>query len=267
MNCRCLAAGKIYTAGVSFDVSADAYGRFMGRFSVPLAAVFADRAGVRPGDRTLDVGCGPGALTAELVDRLGPAAITAIDPSAPFVAAAQARFPGVNVSAGVAEHLPFPDGSFDVTLAQLVVHFMSDAVAGLSEMRRVTRPGGRLGACVWDHAGNAGPLSLFWQAVHDLDPAAPGEANLPGTGEGQLLSLTEAAGWLELEAGLLTVSVAFPTFADWWAPFLLGVGPAGAYVAQLDPAARDALRDHCAELLPPASFELRASAWTVLGRA
>ena len=252
---------------MSFDVSADAYGRFMGRFSDPLATVFADRAGVRAGERALDVGCGPGALTAVLVARLGVRAVTAIDPSASFVAAAQARFPEATVSSGVAEDLPFPDNTFDVTLAQLVVHFMSDPVAGLAEMRRVTRPGGRLGACVWDHAGNAGPLSLFWRAVVDLDPAAPGEANLAGAAEGQLLTLAQAAGWRNPDSGLLTVTIAFPTFADWWAPFLLGVGPAGAYVAQLDPAARDALRDHCADLLPAAPFELDAAAWTVFGRA
>ncbi len=206
-GCRWLAAGNIYAAGVSFDVSADAYGRFMGRFSDPLATVFADRAGVRAGERALDVGCGPGALTAVLVDRLGATAVTAVDPSASFVAAAQARFPGATVSSGVAEDLPFPDGTFDVTLAQLVVHFMSDPVAGLAEMRRVTRPGGRLGACVWDHAGNAGPLSLFWRAVVDLDPAAPGEANLAGAAEGQLLSLAQAAGWRNPDSGLLTVTV------------------------------------------------------------
>ena len=71
----------------------------------------------------------------------------------------------------------------------------------------------------------------------------------------------------EAGKGLLTVTVAFPTFADWWAPFLLGVGPAGAYVAQLDPVSRDALRDHSAELLPAAPFEQRAAAWSVFGRA
>ena len=213
------------------------------------------------------MGCGPGALIAELVDRLGPTWVTAIDPSASFVSAARARFPGVTMTSGVAEHLPFPDDSFDITLAQLVVHFMSDPVAGLTEMGRVTRAGGRLGACVWDHAGIAGPLSLFWRAVRDLDPAASGEANLAGTGEGQLLALANAAGWRDLEENLLTVSVAFPTFDDWWAPFLLGVGPAGAYVARLDPGGRDALREHCAELLPPAPFELSAAAWTVFGGA
>ena len=131
----------------------------------------------------------------------------------------------------------------------------------------MTRPGGRLGACVWDHSGSAGPLSLFWRAVRDLDPAAPGEANLAGTGEGQLIQLGAAAGWSDPDESVLTVTVAFPSFADWWAPFLLGVGPAGAYVARLDGADRDALRDRCAELLPAAPFEVRASAWTVFARA
>src|SRR5689334_1918258 len=109
----------------------------MGRFSEPLAAVFADEAGIGPGTGTaLDVGCGPGALTAVLVERLGPAAVVAVDPSEPFVGAARQRFPDVDVRAAVAEDLPFPDDSFDASLAELVVHFMADPVAGLVEMRR-----------------------------------------------------------------------------------------------------------------------------------
>ncbi|MDQ1668567.1 MAG: hypothetical protein QOE40_628, partial [Actinomycetota bacterium] len=97
---------------MTFDVSADAYADFMGRYAEPLAVQFAEFADVRPGQRALDVGCGPGALTAQLVGRLGPDAVTAIDPSDSFVAAARARFPEVDVQAGVAEHLPFPDDSF-----------------------------------------------------------------------------------------------------------------------------------------------------------
>ena len=143
---------------MSFDVTADAYARFMGRYADPLAVAFAAYAGVRPGQRALDVGCGPGTLTALLVHELGPDAVQAVDPSEPFVAATRARFPEVDVRAGVAEALPFDDDSVDLALAQLVVHFMSDPVAGLSEMRRVTRPGGTVAACVWDHAGGSGPL-------------------------------------------------------------------------------------------------------------
>ena len=115
---------------VSFNVTADAYTRFMGRFSEPLAVEFAKRAGVREGQRALDVGCGPGALATQLVHRLGANAVSAIDPCAPFVAAIRARLPGVDVRCGAAEHLPFPDDSFDLALAQLVVHFMADLCAG-----------------------------------------------------------------------------------------------------------------------------------------
>jgi trans-aconitate methyltransferase len=116
---------------VTFDVRADAYARFMGRYSEPLAVQFAELADLRTGHRALDVGCGPGALTAQLVERLRADAVSAIDPSPSFVAAIRSRFPEVDVQFGVNEHLPFPDDCFDLALAQLVVHFMTDAVSGL----------------------------------------------------------------------------------------------------------------------------------------
>src|SRR5687768_3696342 len=127
---------------MSFDVAAEAYDRFMGRYSALLSRQLADLASVAAGQRVIDVGCGPGALTAELVARLGPEAVAAVDPSAPFVAAARERNPGVDVHQASAEQLPFPADAFDAALAQLVVHFMSDPVAGLTEMaqdRKSTR--------------------------------------------------------------------------------------------------------------------------------
>jgi SAM-dependent methyltransferase len=166
---------------VSFDVSAEAYARFMGRFSGPLAVTFAELAGPERGQCALDVGSGPGALTAVLVDRLGTESVAAVDPSPPFVGALAARFPGVDVHEAGAERLPFPDARFDLTLAQLVVPFMQDPVAGLREMARVTKPGGLVAACVWDHGpGGGGPLSTFWRAVRDLDAGAPDESHRPG---------------------------------------------------------------------------------------
>jgi SAM-dependent methyltransferase len=251
---------------MSFDVGAEAYDRFMGRFSRPLAAEFVAVVDLGATQRALDVGCGPGALTRELVARLGSPAVSAIDPSEQFVAAIHSGLPDVDVRQGVAEALPFDDDSFDVAMAQLVVHFMRDPRAGLSEMARVTRPDGLVAACVWDHAGGGGPLSLFWRAVADLDPDAPDESSLPGAREGQLVELFERAGLRLVEPTTLTVRVTFDTFRDWWEPFTFGVGPAGSYVVGLDPARRDALRAHCAELLPEAPFDLDASAWTALGR-
>ncbi len=252
---------------VTFDVSADSYARFMGRFAEPLAVQFAKLASVHGGQRALDVGCGPGALTAQLVERLGVGAVAAIDPSASFVAAIRARFPQIDVRAGVAERLPFPDASFDVSLAQLVVHFMTEPVAGLAEMARVTRPDGVVAACVWDHAGGASPLSTFWRAVHDLDPAARDEAGLPGARAGHLAKLCAAAGLRHTVSSSLAVTVEFETFNDWWEPFTLGVGPAGAYAAQLDPDRREALRARCEQLLPAAPFPIKAAAWCVCAHA
>jgi SAM-dependent methyltransferase len=251
---------------VSFDVSPDAYGRFIGRYSEQLAAGFADFAGVRADQQVLDVGCGPGALTAQLVERLGAAAVAAIDPSASFVAATAERFPGVEVRQGSAESLPYPDNGFDAALAQLVVHFMSDPVAGLTEMARVVRPGGTVAACVWDHAGGGGPLTVFWTAARDLDPAAIDESGLAGAREGHLAELCAAAGLRDVESDSLTVSVTYPSVAAWWEPFTLGVGPAGAYVAGLDEPGRARLLDRCAELLPGAPFTIEAAAWGVRAR-
>jgi ubiquinone/menaquinone biosynthesis C-methylase UbiE len=252
---------------MTFNVTADAYDGFMGRFSEPLAARFAELAQVKAGQRALDVGCGPGGLTAQLVDRLGADAVSAIDPSAPFVTAVRARWPGVDVRCAVAERLPFPDNTFDLALAQLVVHFMADPMAGLSELARVTRPGGLVAACVWDHAGGSGPLATFWRAAHDIDPQVRDESELAGAREGHLAELCEAARLKDIESMSLTVTVRFATFDDWWEPFTLGVGPAGAHVARLDEPRRASLRSRCMRLLPPPPFEIAASAWCVRARA
>ena len=169
---------------MTFDVAADAYDRFMGRYSASLSPQLADLAGLRAGQRALDVGCGPGALTTELVVRLGADAVAAADPSEPFVEAARARHPGVEVALAGAENLPFDDGVFDAALAQLVVSFMSDPVAGLAEMRRVTRAGGVVAACVWDLAGGNAPLSPYWRAVLEVDPGARDESAMAGRERG-----------------------------------------------------------------------------------
>lgn len=239
----------------------------MGRFSEPLAVRFAQLAGMRSGQRVLDVGCGPGALTAQLLRRLNSGEVWAVDPSASFVTAIRDRFPQVRVQRAVAERLPFADRSFDAALAQLVVHFMTDPVGGFAEMARVTRPGGLVAACVWDHAGGSGPLAVFWQAVHDLDPSATDEGLLPGTREGELADLCAAAGLERIEPGSVTVEIGFASLADWWEPFTLGVGPAGAYVRQLGQAKREALMVRCAQILPPSPFRLRATAWCVTAHA
>ena len=252
---------------MSFAVSADAYDRFMGRYSTQLAPQLADHAGVRAGQRVIDVGCGPGALTRVLVDRLGPLNVCAVDPSESFVAAVRERCPGVDARLATAEQLPWADRTFDAALAQLVVHFIPDPVAGLREMSRVVRRGGVIAACVWDHAGEQAPLSLFWRAARQLDPDVQDESRLAGAREGHLRDLFVEAGLRSVETSALVASVVHPTFDSWWEPYTLGVGPAGAYTAGLDAERRGALRERCRQLLPAAPFELAARAWTARGLA
>jgi SAM-dependent methyltransferase len=251
---------------VSFDVSADAYQRFMGLYSQPLAAQFAGLAGITGGQRVLDVGCGPGALTAELVRRAGPGAVSAAEPSQSFVVAARERLPGVDVRHAPAERLPFGDGTFDASLAQLVVHFMTDPVAGLREMGRVTRPGGVVAASVWDHAGGRGPVSVFWNAARELDPGVDDESGRPGVREGHLAALFEEAGLGPARTTTLTVAVRHDSFGQWWDRFTLGVGPAGEYAASLDEDALVALRERCRRTLPAGPVEITATAWAVTSR-
>jgi SAM-dependent methyltransferase len=256
----------------AFQATGQAYDGFMGRYSVPLAVPFAAAAGVRPGLRALDVGCGPGALTAVLVERLGAGAVAACDPSPPFVAECTARHPGVQVLPGRAEAIPFGDAEFDVALAQLVLHFVSDAPAAAGELRRVLRPGGTAAACVWDFAEGMQMLRLFWDAALTVDPQAPDEARTLRFGrEREIVDLFEAAGFVDVVESTLEVSSTYSGFDELWAGFLAGVGPAGSYLVGLDDERRAAVRE---ELVPRvgalagdgAGFTLTATARCGVGR-
>lgn len=249
-----------------FQVAAEAYDSYMGRYSIPLAPLFAEFAGIPSGGSALDVGCGPGALTGELVTRLGPPAVTAVDPSEPFVEAARERHPGIEVRLAPAEQLPFSDDSFDASLAQLVVHFMANPALGIAEMARVTRRDGVVAACVWDHGGEQGPLSRFWQIAGELDPDVEDESDLAGAREGHLGELFREAGLHDVEESVLTVTVEHASFGEWWEPFTLGVGPAGSYVSHLDPERRHRLREACSAAFPD-GVTVNASAWAARGRA
>ncbi|WKG02176.1 class I SAM-dependent methyltransferase [Mycolicibacterium sp. HK-90] len=246
---------------MSFDVPPDAYTRFMGRYAEPLAKVFVEFSGVGAGDEVLDVGCGPGALTAHLLS-VG-ADVAAIDPSPPFVDAVRAGYPDVDVRQGVAEELPYDADSFDAALAQLVVHFMPDPVAGIGQMARVTRSGGVVAACVWD--GPTGALAPFWDAVHLIDPEAEDEALLSGAHRGHLTEIFEAAGLRAVAERPIAVDVVHPTFEEWWEPYTFGVGPAGDHVRRLDDDGRARLASVAREQLGAGPFTVTATAWAARG--
>jgi SAM-dependent methyltransferase len=255
----------------TFRASADAYDRYIGRYGPGLAAKLISAAGVRPGQRALDVGCGPGPLTAALAEQLGAEHVAAVDPSEPFAAACASRLPGVSVEVAAAEALPFGDDSFDASLCQLVVNFMSDAEAGVREMVRVTRPGGTVAAAVWDYAGEMTLLRRFWDAATALDPGAASldeGRSMPYCREDELAGLWRDAGLEAVAGSAISVEAEYQGFDDLWEPLEAGVGPAGAYVAGLPPERRSRLREGVRRRLAVGDhpFRLTARAWCAVGR-
>jgi ubiquinone/menaquinone biosynthesis C-methylase UbiE len=254
-----------------FRTPAETYDRFVGRYSPALAIAMRDAAGVRAGQRALDVGCGSGALAELLAEVLGAENVAAIDPSEPFVEATRARVPGARVIVGSAESLPFGDDEFDATLSQLVVNFLTDPEQGLREMSRVTRQGGVVAGCVWDYAGEMTMLRTFWDAAAALDPA--GVEPLMETytmrfaRPDELEELWRDSGLGEVDVAAIVVEASYDDFEDLWSPFPTGVGPAGAYAASLSREGQAALREEFSRRLgdPEGPFTLSARAWRAVG--
>jgi len=247
--------------------NAEAYQQFMGRYSDALAPKFAEAAGITAGERVLDVGCGAGALTTVLAGIVGADHVAGVDPSEPFVAAARRRVPGADLRAAPAEALPFADGTFDAAVSQLVFHFVDDPLQSVAEMRRVTRAGGRVAACVWDMSGGMTMLRSYWDAAREVDASAPDEIERFGGKPGQLAALWREAGLHDVVDGALTVAARYRDFDELWTAFLGGVGPIGAHVSSLDDGRRAevaaALRRRIGS--PEGPFELTARAWYACG--
>jgi SAM-dependent methyltransferase len=255
---------------MSVPSAAKAYDHHVGRYGSQLAAGLIDAAGVRPGQRVLDVGCGPGPLTSALAELLGAENVAAVDPSEPFVEACRARVPCADVRVGVGERLPFPDEGFDVVLAQLVVQLMEDREAGVREMARVALPGGTVAACVWD-ARRMPLLRSFWDAALE---AAPERAAAIDDGRrvgyetpDELGEVFEDCGLDDVSTGELVVHADYESFDDLFQPFAAGVGHSGACFVSLDGAGRAALAADAHRRLgsPTGSFTLTAHAWWARG--
>jgi SAM-dependent methyltransferase len=244
-----------------FNVSETSYDNFMGRYSVRLAPVFADFARVQEGDSVLDVGAGTGALTSELVRRGAKAA--AADPSPSFVAALERRLPGVDVRAATAEDLPWPDESFDAALAQLVLTFMTDAPAGIEEMRRVVRPGGVVAACMWDIEGMEMLAAVGrMQRVFPGDGASPERRTTYRTRE-TIEGLFVRGGLTDVRTELLEVDAEYSGFEEFWTALADGAGPAGAWMRSLREEQLPNARDEMYRQLdsPAGAFVLTGRAW------
>jgi SAM-dependent methyltransferase len=260
---------RVNTA-MSFAVAGDKYDRFMGRYSRELAPRFIEFAGIDPDMAVVDVGCGPGALTECLVQRAGAENVAAADPSEPFVAAATERAPGADVRLAAAEELPWEDDRFDAALSQLVVNFMRDADTGVSEMRRVVRPGGVVTACTWSYGEDMEMLRSFWDAARRLDSGAPDEGStMRYRSTDELGELWRRVGLSDVAMDHLRVETSYTGFDDLWEPFTFGVGPAGAYLAKLSPEQREQVRTELFEGLgePSGPLTLSAAACAVRGLA
>lgn len=253
-----------------FTSPAAHYDRFMGRYTRVLAPALVDAAQIRPPARALDVGCGPGGLTAELARRLGGEHVAGIDPAEQFVAAARERVPAAELRVGLAEDLPWDDDTFDATLSSLVLGFMDDPDRGVSEMLRVTRPGGTVAIAMWDLPDGMTMIRQFWQAFRTVRPdlAGDGEGRRAGSWAGDIADRLTRAGAASVYSGVLEVTTDYADFTDWWEPMTFRVGPVGQALATLSEADQVAVREECRRMIAAdGPFSVTARAWFARGDA
>ena len=248
----------------------ESYEAYVGRWSRRVAPLFLRWLGVPTGRHWLDIGCGTGALCAAIIARCAPASVTGIEPSEGFLNSAQANLAGcAKLIRATATAIPLADASVDATVSGLVLNFVTDVPAAVAEMQRVTRPGGCIGAYVWDYGAKMELIRNFWDAAVELDPAAT------ALDEAVRFPLCRPEALLELFSGLqlgnvattaIDVPTTFANFDAYWQPFLGGQGPAPAYAMSLDEPARERLRERIRARLPSApngSVPLTARAWAV----
>jgi SAM-dependent methyltransferase len=254
---------------------AEAYERYIGRWSRPVGGELLDWLELAPGLRWLDVGCGTGALSRAIAAAASPGLVYGIDSSEGFVALARARADDPSTqgfSTGDALDLPVDDESYDVAVSGLVLNFLGDHARAVSELRRAVRPGGTVAVYVWDYAEGMELIRRFWDAAIAIDPAAGAldeGRRFPICEPGALAELFRDAGLHDVVTRSIVVPTVFSGFDDYWDPFLAGQGPAPAYAATLADGDRAALRERLRTSLPTGpdgSIALRARAFAVRGR-
>lgn len=248
----------------------DPYERYVGRWSRQVAPLFLSWLRVPAGRRWLDVGCGTGALCAAIVDCCSPASVTGLDPSEGFLKTAKENLAGrVVLHAGSAARIPLRDASVDVVVSGLMLNFVPDPSAALAEMKRVAEIRGTIAAYVWDYAEGMKLMRFFWDAAVELNPDAASVdegVRFPLCRPEPLMDLFASAGLHAGEVTAIEIETQFPSFEDYWRPFLGGQGPAPAYAMSMREAERARLRDRIRERMPVdanGSISLIARAWAI----
>lgn len=266
-------ANTVENAEKTMFADSEAYEQFMGRWSRRLAPAFLEFVGLADGHAVLDVGSGTGALARAVLDRTTTSRVVGVDLSPGYVSYARSRVQDARVTfeEGDAQRLQFADASFDRTVSLLVVNFIPDAGMAVREMARVTRPGGIAAAAVWDYGEGMEMLRVFWDEAIALDPAsdARDERHMPFCRPGELARLWRDHGLVDVREVPLVITLDFPSFDDFWQPFLGRQGPAGAYVAALPEARRleleRRLRERLSGPVGDGPIQLTARAWAVQG--
>lgn len=252
---------------------AEAYERNMGRWSKQLALLFVEFAGVEAGDRVLDVGCGTGSLTWEIVKTTAASKIVGVDASEPFLDYARSQYadPRLTFDLGDAQKLTYADASFDCCLSMLVMRHIADAIKATSEMRRVTRPGGVVATTMWDNTGGHQINQSLWDAAGMLDNATkfPPASESYGSPE-ELQSLWLGTGLTKVEVTEFLLPCKYSSFDEYWLRHLVeGQGITAAYVKGVSESHRTTLRQQLRQNLCGQRLDgpvtLQAKAWAVRG--
>lgn len=251
----------------------DAYEMYVGRWSRKTGKEFLSWINAAPDMRWLDLGCGTGALTSQILKDCDPKSVVGIEPSEGFLKLARKETDDERASflQGSGDRIPVDDGSADIVVSGLVLNFIPDKESAVAEMIRSVKKGGTVAAYVWDYSGHVQFMRYFWDAAIALDPTAREKdegVRFPICRPDALTELFSSAGLRNVTAAPIDILTPFADFDDYWSPFLSGIAPAPGYCASLDDTAREKLKNRLIELLPTdpdGMILLAARAWAVRG--
>lgn len=253
---------------VVFD-GADDYERLMGAWSRAAGEAFLSWWAPAQGARWLEVGCGTGAFTHLVSTQCAPSSLAAVDPAPAQIEAARRRLPNVNFQTGDAMALPFAQAEFDVVASALVINFIPDPARGFAEMHRVLRPGGTMGAYLWDRSPGEdfSPHAPFERGLRSIGAKVLQPPVVPESTPDGARSALARAGFEEISITTLSATRTFRSFDECWDIQTMPLAPVGKSVAALSEADRARLRDTMRSNLSPAAdgsvtYTARALAYT-----